>query len=63
MMSQGVKRKLRAVLSADVKEHSRLMSQDEVGTIRTLNVDKEALKVIFSSQIPRNYMVLIRSYY
>ncbi len=34
MTSQGVNRKLRAILSADAKEYSRLMSQDEVGTIR-----------------------------
>jgi TolB-like protein/class 3 adenylate cyclase len=36
-------RKLRAILSADVKGYSRLMSQDEVGTIRTLNAHKEAM--------------------
>jgi TolB-like protein/class 3 adenylate cyclase len=34
---------LRAILSADVKEYSRLMSQDEFGTIRTLNAHKEAM--------------------
>jgi len=37
MTTQEVKRKLAAILSADVKEYSRLMSQDEVGTIRTLD--------------------------
>ena len=36
-------RKLRAVLSADVKGYSRLMSQDEYGTIRTLNAHKEVM--------------------
>ena len=43
MTSQEVKRKLSAILSADVKEYSRLMSQDERGTIRTLTTYKEAM--------------------
>jgi adenylate cyclase len=33
----GVKRKLAAILSADVKGYSRLMAADEEGTLRTLN--------------------------
>jgi len=36
MTTEGIKRKLTAILSADVEGYSRLMSQDEVGTIRTL---------------------------
>ena len=43
MPQEGFKRKLTAILSADVKEYSRLMSQDEVGTIRTLNAHREAI--------------------
>jgi class 3 adenylate cyclase/pimeloyl-ACP methyl ester carboxylesterase len=43
MTTQEVKRKLAAILSADVKGYSRLMSEDEVGTIRTLNAYKEAM--------------------
>jgi TolB-like protein/class 3 adenylate cyclase len=43
MTTQEVKRKLAAILSADVKEYSRLMSQDEVGTIRTLDAYKKAM--------------------
>jgi adenylate cyclase len=43
---EAVKRKLSAILSADVKEYSRLMSQDERGTIRTLNAYKEAMSVL-----------------
>jgi adenylate cyclase len=43
MTTQGVKRKLRAILNADVQEYSRLMSQDEVGTIRTLNSYKKVM--------------------
>jgi adenylate cyclase len=35
-VEQKVIRKLRAVLSADVKGYSRLMSDDEVHTIKTL---------------------------
>ncbi len=43
MTSQEVKRKLTAILSADVKGYSRLMSEDEAGTIRTLNAYKEMM--------------------
>jgi adenylate cyclase len=43
MTTQEVKRKLAAILSADVKGYSRLMGEDEEGTIRTLNAYKEVL--------------------
>jgi adenylate cyclase len=43
VIAQEVKRKLTAILSADVKGYSRLMSEDEAGTIRTLNAYKEIL--------------------
>ncbi len=43
MAEEGFKRKLTAILSADVKDYSRLMSQDEVGTIRTLNAHRETI--------------------
>ena len=43
MTTQEVKRKLAAILSADVKGYSRLMGEDEEGTIRTLNTYKEVL--------------------
>ena len=43
MTTQEVKRKLTAILSADVKGYSRLMSEDEVGTIQTLNAYKEVM--------------------
>ena len=43
MNAEGTKRKLSAILSADVKGYSRLMSQDERGTIRTLTAYKEAM--------------------
>ena len=37
MTAEKFKRKLTAILSADVKGYSRLMGEDEEGTIRTLN--------------------------
>jgi adenylate cyclase len=43
MTTQEVRRKLAAILSADVKGYSRLMGEDEEGTIRTLNAYKEVL--------------------
>jgi adenylate cyclase len=43
MTAQEVKRKLAAILSADVKGYSRLMSEDEAGTIHILNVYKEMM--------------------
>jgi TolB-like protein len=44
--TQGVTRNLKAILSADVEGYSRLMNQDEVGTIRTLKSYKEAISVL-----------------
>lgn len=43
MTPDQVKRKLAAILSADVKGYSKLMGEDEEGTIRTLNAYKEVL--------------------
>jgi adenylate cyclase len=40
MTTQEVKRKLTAILSADVKGYSLLMGEDEKGTVRTLNAYK-----------------------
>jgi TolB-like protein/class 3 adenylate cyclase/Tfp pilus assembly protein PilF len=39
----GVKRKLAAILSADVKGYSRLMAADEEGTLRTLNAYRQEM--------------------
>ena len=43
MTTQEIKRKLTAILIADVKGYSRLMGEDELGTLRTLNSYKEAM--------------------
>jgi len=43
MTTQEVKRKLTAIFSADVKGYSRLMSEDEEATVRTLNAYKEVM--------------------
>ena len=43
MTIQEVKRKLVAILIADVKGYSRLMGEDEKGTVRTLNAYKEVM--------------------
>ncbi len=40
-MAEQLKRRLAAVLSADVKGYSRLMAQDDVATIRTLSGYRE----------------------
>ena len=43
MITTSFKRKLTAILSADVKAYSRLMGEDEAGTLRTLNTYKEVM--------------------
>jgi TolB-like protein/Tfp pilus assembly protein PilF len=43
MTGQEVKRKLTAIMSADVKGYSRLMEEDEKGTVRTLNAYREVM--------------------
>jgi adenylate cyclase len=43
MTTKELKRKLAAILSADVKGYSRLMGEDEEWTLRTLNAYKEVM--------------------
>jgi DNA-binding winged helix-turn-helix (wHTH) protein len=43
---RGVERKLAAVFSADVKGYSRLMGEDEVGTVRTLTIYRQLMTTI-----------------
>ena len=45
MDTQKVKRKLAAILSAEVKGYSRLMGEDEVGTLLILNAYKKVKEV------------------
>ena len=44
MTTQEVKRKLAAILSADVKGYSRLMGEDEEWTVRTLSAYREIMR-------------------
>ena len=43
MTAEKIKRKLTAILSADVKGYSRLMGEDEEGTLRTLKAPYKGL--------------------
>ena len=43
-MTEKIKRKLTAILSADVKGYSRLMGEDEEWTVRTLKVYKDVMR-------------------
>jgi adenylate cyclase len=44
MPTKEVKRKLTAILSADVKGYSRLMGEDEEWTVHTLNTYKDMMR-------------------
>jgi adenylate cyclase len=48
-MSPEVERRLAAVLSADGKGYSRLMSEDEVGTVRTLTSYRAIMREIIAT--------------
>ena len=50
MAEERVKRKLTAILSADVKGYSRLMGDDELETVRTLEAYREMI-----AEVIRNY--------
>lgn len=45
MMEDRAKRKLTAILSADVKGYSRLMGQDELWTVRTFEANLSYTKI------------------
>jgi class 3 adenylate cyclase len=51
MSTNGLKRKLAAILSADVKDYSRLMRDDEAATIRTL----ESYRSVMTKLIQRHH--------
>ncbi len=44
-MEERAKRKLNAILSADVKGYSRLMGDDELATVRTLEANLSYTKI------------------
>jgi len=46
MDTQGFKRKLAAILSADVKGYSRLMGEDEEATVRTITAYREVMTTL-----------------
>jgi adenylate cyclase len=46
MVTQDIKRRLAAIMSADVKGYSRLMAQDEAATVRTLTSYREAMAIL-----------------
>jgi adenylate cyclase len=49
MTGREVKRKLTAILSADVQGYSRLMGEDEVATVRTLTAYREVMSSLIQS--------------
>ena len=50
MTEERAKRKITAILSADVKGYSRLMEEDELATVRTLEAYREMI-----TEVVRNY--------
>ena len=48
MTTKDVKRKLRAILSADVQGYSRLMGDDEVATVKTITEYRETLSSLIA---------------
>jgi adenylate cyclase len=46
--SVGLERRLAAILSADVQGYSRLMGQDEVGTLRTLTAYRKLIDTLIA---------------
>ena len=46
MPKEGFKRKLTAILSADVEGYSRLMGDDEEATVRTLTAYREVMATL-----------------
>ena len=50
VVEERAKRKLTVILSADVKSYSRLMGEDELATVRTLEAYREII-----AEVIRNY--------
>jgi len=64
MADEGFRRKLAAILSADVEGYSRLMDQDEDATIRTLTTYRKAISELVQQDRGRTHSVhlFIRSF-
>ncbi len=52
MAEEGFKRKLTAILSADVEGYSRFMGDDEEATVRTLTAYREVLYTLIRQHNP-----------
>ena len=50
MTEELTKRKLTAILSADVKGYSRLMQDDEEATVRTISAYREVMTGLIEGQ-------------
>jgi len=59
MTTEDFKRKLTAILSADVVGYSRLMGEDEESTVRTLNKYKERIIILQSMGIHSAFIFLL----
>ena len=46
MTQEGFKRKLTAILSADVEGYSRLMGEDEESTVQTITAYREVITLL-----------------
>ena len=53
MAEEGFKRKLTAILSADVEGYSRLMVEDEESTVRTLTTYREVMATLIQQHSGR----------
>ncbi len=53
MAQEGFKRKLTAILSADVEGYSRLMGNDEEATVRTVTTYLEVMATLIQQHNPR----------
>jgi adenylate cyclase len=56
MAAQNFKRKLAAILHADVKGYSRLMGEDEEATVSTLTACMEIMTVLVLKHRGRVYL-------
>ena len=60
MVAEPGERKLAAILSADVVGYSRLMAEDEAGTIRTLTAYRETIRSLVEQHHGRVVDVQLR---